>query len=151
MVAWLWLVTSEEGVEVKRGLANQSIEPTGGSRFFLFAFVSQRRLPPVAHARRSHDTGCHAAVNILFFTEGCISRHDQAHAFRADCQRSWTGSPKGVGTVGALLGPFSFVKQHSTVPGARDMRTRSLERKFGTLDRVANSVLRVPNSAQLCR
>jgi hypothetical protein len=33
--------------------ANQSIEPTGGSRFCPSALVSQRRLPPVAHARRS--------------------------------------------------------------------------------------------------
>ena len=32
--------------------ANQSIEPTGGSRFCPSAFVSQRRLPPVAHAHR---------------------------------------------------------------------------------------------------
>ena len=31
---------------------NQSIEPTGGSRFCLSVFVSQRRLPAVAHARR---------------------------------------------------------------------------------------------------
>lgn len=34
-------------------MQNQSIEPTGGSRFCLLVFVSQRRLPPVAHARRS--------------------------------------------------------------------------------------------------
>ena len=32
--------------------AQQSIEPTGGSRFCRSAFLSQRRLPPVAHARR---------------------------------------------------------------------------------------------------
>ena len=32
--------------------ATQSIEPTGGSRFCLSRFVSQWRLPPVAHARR---------------------------------------------------------------------------------------------------
>ena len=32
---------------------NQSIEPTGGSRFCLSELVSQWRLPPVAHARRS--------------------------------------------------------------------------------------------------
>jgi hypothetical protein len=31
---------------------NQSIEPTGGSRFRQCAFGSQWRLPPVAHARR---------------------------------------------------------------------------------------------------
>ena len=31
---------------------NQSTEPTGGSRSRLSLFVSQRRLPPVAHARR---------------------------------------------------------------------------------------------------
>jgi len=33
-------------------IANQSIEPTGGSRFRLSAFVSQGRLPPAAHAQR---------------------------------------------------------------------------------------------------
>lgn len=32
--------------------ANQSIEPTRGSRFYPSQFVSQWRLPPVAHARR---------------------------------------------------------------------------------------------------
>ena len=31
---------------------NQSIAPTGGSRFCQPAFVSQWRLPPVAHAQR---------------------------------------------------------------------------------------------------
>ena len=31
---------------------NQSVEPTGGSRFCQSAFVSQWRLPPVAHAHR---------------------------------------------------------------------------------------------------
>ncbi len=31
---------------------NQSMEPTGGSRFARSAFVSQWRLPPVAHAHR---------------------------------------------------------------------------------------------------
>jgi hypothetical protein len=31
----------------------QSIEPTGGSRFCPSAIMSQWRLPPVAHARRS--------------------------------------------------------------------------------------------------
>jgi len=31
---------------------NQSIEPTGGSRFWLSPFASQWRLPPVAHAHR---------------------------------------------------------------------------------------------------
>ena len=33
--------------------ANQSMEPTGGSRFCPTAFQAQRRLPPVAHAYRS--------------------------------------------------------------------------------------------------
>jgi len=37
---------------VKR-TANQSVEPTGGSRFCQRVFVSQWRLPPVAHAHRS--------------------------------------------------------------------------------------------------
>ena len=32
---------------------NQSIEPTGGSRFCRYTFVSRWRLPPVAHAHRS--------------------------------------------------------------------------------------------------
>ena len=31
---------------------NQSIEPTGGSRLYPSALVSQWRLPPVAHAHR---------------------------------------------------------------------------------------------------
>ena len=34
------------------GSANQSVEPTGGSRFRQPVFVSQRRLLPVAHAWR---------------------------------------------------------------------------------------------------
>lgn len=37
------------------GSANQSVEPTGGSRFCQPVFVSQGRLPPVAHACRSAD------------------------------------------------------------------------------------------------
>ena len=34
-------------------MPNQSVEPTGGSRFSQPVFVSRRRLPPVAHAWRS--------------------------------------------------------------------------------------------------
>ena len=37
---------------MKSTAANQSIEPPGGSRFYLSPFLSQWRLPPVAHARR---------------------------------------------------------------------------------------------------
>jgi len=33
--------------------ANQSVQPTGGSRFAQAAFGRQRRLPPVADAFRS--------------------------------------------------------------------------------------------------
>ncbi len=36
---------------MKTARPNQSIEPTGSSRFCLSAFVSQRRLLPVAHLR----------------------------------------------------------------------------------------------------
>jgi hypothetical protein len=32
---------------------NQSVEATGGSRFCPSASLAQRRLPPLAHARRS--------------------------------------------------------------------------------------------------
>jgi len=32
---------------------NQSVQPTGGSRFTQSVFVRQRRLPPVADASRS--------------------------------------------------------------------------------------------------
>lgn len=42
-------------IETRQG-PNQSMEPTGGSRCAQIAVVSQRRLPPVAHARRYVET-----------------------------------------------------------------------------------------------
>ena len=39
-------------IAVPRRVHNQSIEPTGGSRFCPSAFVRHWRLPPAAHARR---------------------------------------------------------------------------------------------------
>jgi hypothetical protein len=47
-----WVATSERLDMISQKEPNQSIEPTGGSRFCQAAFVSPRRLPPVAHARR---------------------------------------------------------------------------------------------------
>lgn len=38
--------------QMKGRRSNQSVEPTGGSRFARGVFVIQRRLPPVAHAWR---------------------------------------------------------------------------------------------------
>jgi hypothetical protein len=49
-----WLTVSPAFTRAQqRGRTNQSVEPTGGSRYGQSVFASLGRLPPVAHARRS--------------------------------------------------------------------------------------------------
>lgn len=43
----------KEAVQGMNQKTNNSVEPTGGSRFGHRGFLSHRRLPPVAHAGRS--------------------------------------------------------------------------------------------------
>jgi hypothetical protein len=54
MVAWLWLVTSKEGVEVKRDLANHWLQAAQGCAL-LFALAQWPRVPEPKRWVTMHD------------------------------------------------------------------------------------------------